>query len=366
MARDPLGGLPIPAEADFAIVGTIDPDRRKPEGPFGDHLGYYSLTHDFPVLTRRPGLPPPRRDLAVHLGRPPAAGRHLVRRADPRADRPPRPDRPARDPRRPRRRRRGRPSAPPGDRQRALRPLRHRPASAGTSDLGQRHPRPGPDVAGQVPPDRREGGRPRPRHPRRPRFLRHVLERVDWATDLHFQTRTTMDTLDYSGHGLNQGSKVVIAAAGPTRRDLATELAARPPHARRVRDPRVALPGILAVRGRRSGGTRRRRPEPARFCAAIEADRGPASRWSWWSTTASSSPGPSATSSGPPSPGPTPRPTSTASGASRDRKHWGCTGPLVIDARVKPHHAPPLIDDPAIERRVDALAAPGGPLHGIY
>ena len=49
-----------------------------------------------------------------------------------------------------------------------------------------------------------------------------------------------------------------------------------------------------------------------------------------------------------------------------DQKHWGCRGPLVIDARIKPHHAPPLVDDPAIERRVDALAAPGGPLHGIY
>jgi 4-hydroxy-3-polyprenylbenzoate decarboxylase len=46
-------------------------------------------------------------------------------------------------------------------------------------------------------------------------------------------------------------------------------------------------------------------------------------------------------------------------------KHWGCTGPLVIDARIKPHHAPPLIDDPEIEKRVDGLGAPGGPLHGI-
>ncbi len=42
--------LPIPAEADFCICGTVDPDRLKPEGPFGDHLGYYSLAHDFPVL----------------------------------------------------------------------------------------------------------------------------------------------------------------------------------------------------------------------------------------------------------------------------------------------------------------------------
>jgi 4-hydroxy-3-polyprenylbenzoate decarboxylase len=46
-------------------------------------------------------------------------------------------------------------------------------------------------------------------------------------------------------------------------------------------------------------------------------------------------------------------------------KHWGCRGPLVIDARIKPHHAPLLVDDPLIERRVDALGAPGGPLHGI-
>ena len=52
--------------------------------------------------------------------------------------------------------------------------------------------------------------------------------------------------------------------------------------------------------------------------------------------------------------------------ASVRQKHWGCAGPLVIDARVKPHHAPPLVEDPAVSRRVDALAAPGGPLHGLF
>jgi 4-hydroxy-3-polyprenylbenzoate decarboxylase len=46
-------------------------------------------------------------------------------------------------------------------------------------------------------------------------------------------------------------------------------------------------------------------------------------------------------------------------------KHWGCRGALVIDARIKPHHAPVLEEDPEISRRVDALGAPGGPLHGI-
>ena len=37
-------------------------------------------------------------------------------------------------------------------------------------------------------------------------------------------------------------------------------------------------------------------------------------------------------------------------------------GVLVIDARAKPHHAPPLVEDPEITRRVDSLAARGGPL----
>jgi 4-hydroxy-3-polyprenylbenzoate decarboxylase len=52
-------------------------------------------------------------------------------------------------------------------------------------------------------------------------------------------------------------------------------------------------------------------------------------------------------------------------GAFTRQKHWGCAGPLVIDARIKPQHAPPLENDPAVTRRVDALGAPGGPLHGI-
>ena len=44
------GQLPIHAEADFCITGYLDPARLKPEGPFGDHLGYYSLAHEFPVM----------------------------------------------------------------------------------------------------------------------------------------------------------------------------------------------------------------------------------------------------------------------------------------------------------------------------
>src|SRR5204863_10072999 len=42
--------LTIHADADFCITGHVIPDKLLPEGPFGDHLGYYSLAHDFPVL----------------------------------------------------------------------------------------------------------------------------------------------------------------------------------------------------------------------------------------------------------------------------------------------------------------------------
>ena len=48
-----------------------------------------------------------------------------------------------------------------------------------------------------------------------------------------------------------------------------------------------------------------------------------------------------------------------------EQKHWGCRGPLIIDARIKPHHAPPLVEDPEVERRVDRLGVRGGVLEGI-
>src|SRR5262249_42176411 len=82
-----------------------------------------------------------------------------------------------------------------------------------------------------------------------PAFFAHLLERADWHRDLHFHTQTTMDTLDYSGAGLNAGSKLVIAATGPKRYELATTLPntlALPPE---FRHPRVVLPGVVAVEG---------------------------------------------------------------------------------------------------------------------
>jgi len=38
-----------------------------------------------------------------------------------------------------------------------------------------------------------------------------------------------------------------------------------------------------------------------------------------------------------------------------ENKHWGCQGPLVLDARIKPHHAPELVVDPDVKKRVEKL-----------
>ncbi|MFM8400388.1 MAG: 3-octaprenyl-4-hydroxybenzoate carboxy-lyase, partial [Pirellula sp.] len=49
-------------------------------------------------------------------------------------------------------------------------------------------------------------------------------------------------------------------------------------------------------------------------------------------------------------------------GEKIENKHWSCSGHLIIDARIKPHHAPPLVESPEVTKKIDALAAQGGPL----
>ena len=196
-------------------------------------------------------------------------------------------------------------------------------------------------------------------------FLQHVLARVDWRRDLHFQTQTTIDTLDYSGTGLNQGSKLVVAAVGRPRRTLLTEL---PPSLRLpdgFTDARVCLPGVLAVRAPATGSQVLAK-DFAAFCVAFQGDDpicafplvvlvddsefcGRSLNNFLWVTFSRSNP---ATDVG-------------GIEAATVHKHWGCRGSLVIDARRKPHHAPLLVEDPQVTARVDVLFAKGGPLAGL-
>ena len=361
--------LPIYAEADFCLSGHIEMAKLMPEGPFGDHLGYYSKAHDFPVMRvesvfhrPRPIWPftvvgrPPQEDTvfaqlihelvgpvipktvpgvrAVHAVD--AAGVHPLLLAI------------------------GSERYVPYEEPRRVREL----LTQSNALLGQGQlslakylmivaGEDNPDLDIQYVPD----------------FLRHLLERIDWRRDLHFQTCTNMDTLDYSGEALNQGSKVVMAAAGPERRTLPVAMDSRIqlPAGGQFKNPRVILPGILAVQGPPfEPGDTGRDMLVQRFCASYtrtDAINGfplivivddsefvarSLENFLWTTFTRSD-------------------PASDIYGIESvvHRKHWGCLGSLVIDARSKPQHAPPLVEDPEITRRVDELGVKGKPLHGI-
>ena len=372
MVRPSDGTLPISAEADFCIVGTVDPSGLKPEGPFGDHLGYYSLTHDFPVLKvekvfHRNGAiwpftvvgRPPQEDTsfgeiiheitgpiiptviagvkAVHAVD--AAGVHPLLLAI------------------------GSERYVPYAAQRTPQEL----LTCANAILGQGQL----SLAKYLLIVAAEDDSQLDIHDIAA-FFRHVLQRVDWRTDLHFQTQTTIDTLDYTGHGFNAGSKLVIAAAGLSRRELPTAVPSELSLPNDFRDPRVVMPGVLAItaprfdpRGGASDGEQERSigqflrhfdttsPINAFPLVTLVDDSEFAARnlnnWLWTTFTRSN-----------------PAADVTGLGAFVHQKHWGCRGSLIIDARIKPHHAPPLIEDSEVTRRVDALFANNGPLHGLW
>jgi 4-hydroxy-3-polyprenylbenzoate decarboxylase len=360
------GSPPIYAEADFCIRGTIERDRKLPEGPFGDHLGYYSLAHDYPVLRveqvwHRPDAVWP----FTVVGRPPQEdtmfGQLIHEITGPVI-----------------------PSVIPGLKAihavdaAGVHPLllaigserytpfaeRRRPQELLTTAnaiLGQGQL----SLAKYLWIAAQEDDSSLDIHDI-PAFFAHVLRRVDWTRDLHFQTRTTIDTLDYSGDAVNEGSKVVIAAVGPVVRELPTSIESPrlPP---KFGPAKVCLPGIVAISGPRfeaNDGRGDNRVES--FCGAIPADD-PLRRFPLWiivddadfsARTLNNLLWTTFTRS---------NPATDVYGVESftSHKHWGCRGPLVIDARAKPHHAPPLLEDPEVSRRIDALAARGGPLHGI-
>ncbi len=366
----PALGPAVHAEADFVLSGYVDPDRTLPEGPFGDHLGYYARAHEFPVLCVDEVF---HRDDAVWpftvVGRPPqedtSFGAFIHELTGPVV-----------------------PAVLPG-----VHGV-HAVDAAGVHPLllvlGSERYTPYAEVRrpqelltqanavlgqGQMSLAKYLLIAARDDDPRLDlddvgAFLRHMLERVEWSRDLHFQTQTTIDTLDYTGTGLNEGSKVVVAAVGPKRRDLPRELPSDPSEFKLgdgFDDVRLALPGVLVVRGPAFAADAQGRDVAVRrYCERFAPDdavnRWPLivvaddaefagrtlNNWLWVAFTRSN-----------------PAADTYGIGEFTDDKHWGCRGSLVIDARRKPHHAPPLVEDPEVTRRVDRLAERGGPLHGI-
>ncbi|XPV77476.1 MAG: UbiD family decarboxylase [Desulfovibrio sp.] len=362
------GMLPVLAEADFCISGTIDPSSQKPEGPFGDHLGYYSLVHDFPTM---------KVDKVYHrsnavwpfttVGRPPQedtmfgdfihemtselvpsvfSGVHEVHAVDVAGVHPlllaVGSERyvPYADERQP---------------QELL--------TCAMNLLGNTQTA----LSKYVIIGAREDSADLTCHNIHD-FLIHILERFDPERDLHFITRTTMDTLDYSGISLNQGSKLVWAACGPKRRVLGTSIPSSLSLPDGFKNPKVVMPGVLAVQGLKHDAARDTHDDAMfRLCEGLRGQKGldrfpviwvcddsefmaaTEDNFLWAAFTRSD-------------------PATDIYGvdAFTNCKHWGCRGPVVIDARLKSYHAPALEPDPTVERKIEEMAAKGGPLHGLF
>lgn len=356
-------GFYLSSDADFVITGTIRKQGKKPEGPFGDHLGYYSLKHDFPVMDVESVYH--RKDAIWHftvVGRPPQEDssfgyliHKLVKELTPQEF--------------------------PGIRSinavdaAGVHPLLLAVGSERYMPFREKQPEEILTQANRILGSGQtslakfliiaaDEDDPQLNTHRIDDFFRHVLERVDWTRDLHFYTKTTIDTLDYSGSGWNAGSKVVIACRGAARRKLSTKLPVDFSLPVGFGEARFALPGVLAIKSppfldEESYASGR---ELALHLERYELEEIPLilmvddaefvsatlNNFLWATFTRAN-------------------PSHDIHGvrAFTQFKHWGCRGPLIIDARIKPHHAPPLVSDPAIIKKVDKLFSKGGVLAHI-
>lgn len=357
-------GYILSSDADFVITGTIQKNQLKGEGPFGDHLGYYSLRHDFPVMKvdkvyhRKDPLwhftvvgRPPQEDSSfgylihqlveeltpqefpglVELNAVDAAGVHPLllaigkERYMPFRERVPE----------------------------EILTIANRILGSGQTSLAKfLIIAANDDVAGLSTHDI-------------PKFFNHVLERVDWKRDLHFQTKTTIDTLDYSGSGWNMGSKVVIACRGEVKRQLGDKIPTDLGFPMGYSAFRLVHPGIIGISGNKFSTYKKAKEEVAALGKDLETydlgkfplivlcdDAGFLSdrfdNFLWATFTRAN-----------------PALDIYGIGDFIDNKHWGCTGSLIIDARVKPHHAPELITDQSVSASVDKLFDKGGELFGL-
>jgi menaquinone biosynthesis decarboxylase len=210
--KNPLeGGLRLLAEAEFVLSGKVPPGKRRPEGPFGDHYGYYSLAHDYPVFEceavfhRRDAIYP-----ATVVGKPRQEdffiGDYLQELLSPLF-----------------------PIVMPavrdiwsygetGFHSLAAAVVKERYArealGAGFRILGE----------GQLSLTKFLMLTDRPQDLRDfKKVFECVLERVDWASDFFIFDRTSFDTLDYASGKINHGSKAMLVGVGDKKRELARE-----------------------------------------------------------------------------------------------------------------------------------------------
>ncbi|MBX3292637.1 MAG: UbiD family decarboxylase [Acidobacteria bacterium] len=226
MTDNPLDGHHrLLAEAEFAICGHVPPHERRPEGPFGDHYGYYSLTHDYPVFHtdavfhRKDAIYP-----ATVVGKPRQEdffiGDYLQELLSPLF-----------------------PLVMP-----AVRDLWSYGEtgfhSLSAAVVRERYGREGLSAGFRI---LGEGqlaltkfllltDTPQDLHDFRSLF-EHILARVDWHRDLHIFTQTAFDTLDYASGKINYGSKAILIGMGDAKRELAREFRGELPTGIRAAEP---------------------------------------------------------------------------------------------------------------------------------
>ena len=349
-------GFCISTDADFVITGTVEPQQNKPEGPFGDHLGYYSLKHDFPLMkvhkvyAKKNAIWP-----FTVVGRPPqedtsfgqlihsitgnalkneipglkevhavdAAGVHPLLLAIGSE--------------------RYTPYTPATQPAEILTIANH---ILGTGQLSlAKFLFITADTTDKI----------STHHVNK--YFKYLLERINNERDIHFYTNTTIDTLDYSGESINSGSKVVFAANGVVKRELGTEI----PIFLNYYNPSLIMPGIISISAQKFTNYENANAEMKLldenlkgFAKELDAfpmiivsdDAGftaeTLNNFLWVAFTRTN-------------------PSHDIYGINSftKNKHWGCTS-VILDARKKPHHAPELVLDVEVDKRAGEILSRAG------
>jgi len=345
LAYDSFGNA-VSLDADFVICGEVPLSALKPEGPFGDHLGYYSLQHLFPLMkvnkvyAKKNGVwaftvvgRPPQEDTSfgnlIHemtgsalsseipglkeIHAVDAAGVHplLLAKGSERYTPYTSDERPA-----------------------ELLTIANHILGTGQLSLAKFLfiTDDGPSCY-----NIRD-------------FFIHILERIDLSRDIHFYSETSIDTLDYSGGKLNAGSKVVFAARGKVaKRNLNNNyyinsyettsimpgaFAVKMPDWKSEKDANDSIQLLKeAINKSNADGVLMLvlTEDPAFIAESLN-------NFLWVCFTRIN-------------------PTHDISGVNEFiiNKHWGCKGPIILDARIKPHHAPPLVPDPVVKAKASQI-----------
>ncbi len=359
-------GYCLSTDADFVITGEVYPNENKPEGPFGDHLGYYSLQHDFPLMKVHKVYAKQNAIWAFTVvGRPPqedtsfgqlihemtgsaiqhevpglkeinavdAAGVHPLllaigsERYTPYAQ-----------------------TKQPSE----LLTIANHVLGTGQLSLAK-FLFITADDANKLSTQNIQD------------YLHFILQRIDLSRDVHFYTKTSIDTLDYSGESLNSGSKVVLAAYGDVKRELATEVPNCLNELNHFEYAKLVMPGIVAIQTREFStyenainelenlneqlSTFNEKLSTLPFiivCDDADFVSKTLNNFLWVTFTRCN-------------------PSHDVYGLNSvtKYKHWGCST-LIFDARIKPHHAPPVLKDEAVEKRIDKIFEKGGSLYSVF